>query len=181
MGCGPRSAIDSPIARTRQHLPMQRIDLRAGLFLAFFGAVVFVSARGFPNVPGQKLGAAFLPMIVGAGLCLCGLLLVWRSRRPPAGGPAAEGDAAGAQAPAAAERIGPPLLVLLAVALYIVAAERLGFLLVAPLVLMGMLRTLDVRGLPMVAWAVGGTLIVHVAFYKLLRVPLPWGVLRPFY
>jgi hypothetical protein len=23
--------------------------------------------------------------------------------------------------------------------------------------------------------------VVHVAFYKLLRVPLPWGVLRPFY
>ena len=23
--------------------------------------------------------------------------------------------------------------------------------------------------------------VVHVAFYKLLRVPLPWGVFRPFY
>jgi hypothetical protein len=23
--------------------------------------------------------------------------------------------------------------------------------------------------------------LVHVAFYKLLRVPLPWGVLTPFY
>jgi hypothetical protein len=30
-------------------------------------------------------------------------------------------------------------------------------------------------------WAVVGTLVVHVAFYKLLRVPLPWGVLKPFY
>ena len=24
-------------------------------------------------------------------------------------------------------------------------------------------------------------IVVHVAFYKLLRVPLPWGVFRPFY
>jgi putative tricarboxylic transport membrane protein len=31
------------------------------------------------------------------------------------------------------------------------------------------------------AWAIGGTLVVHLVFYKLLRVPLPWGVLRPFY
>jgi putative tricarboxylic transport membrane protein len=30
-------------------------------------------------------------------------------------------------------------------------------------------------------WAIGGTLVVHVAFYNLLRVPLPWGVLKPFY
>ena len=29
--------------------------------------------------------------------------------------------------------------------------------------------------------AVAGTLLVHLAFYKLLRVPLPWGVLRPLY
>lgn len=160
---------------------MQRIDLRAGLLLAFLGAVVLVSARGFPDVPGQKLGAALLPMIVGAGLCVCGLLLVWRSRRastplegaPPEGAPGA--------APVEAERIGPPLLVLLAIAFYIVAAERLGFLVVAPVVLLAMLRTMGQRGLPMLAWALGGTVLVHVAFYKLLRVPLPWGVLRPFY
>ena len=31
------------------------------------------------------------------------------------------------------------------------------------------------------AWAFGGTVIVHIAFYKLLRVPLPWGLFRPFY
>jgi putative tricarboxylic transport membrane protein len=24
------------------------------------------------------------------------------------------------------------------------------------------------------------TLLIHYAFYKLLRVPLPWGVLQPF-
>ena len=30
-------------------------------------------------------------------------------------------------------------------------------------------------------WAIGGTVVVHLAFYKLLRVPLPWGVIPPFY
>jgi hypothetical protein len=37
------------------------------------------------------------------------------------------------------------------------------------------------RSLARAAWALGGTLLVHVAFYKLLRVPLPWGPLTPFY
>ena len=40
---------------------------------------------------------------------------------------------------------------------------------------------LDVKLLPALAWALAGTLLVHLAFYKLLRVPLPWGLLRPFY
>jgi hypothetical protein len=31
-------------------------------------------------------------------------------------------------------------------------------------------------------WTTGERkLVVHLAFYKLLRVPLPWGVLKPFY
>jgi putative tricarboxylic transport membrane protein len=28
--------------------------------------------------------------------------------------------------------------------------------------------------------AVIATLVIHTAFYKLMRVPLPWGVLTPF-
>jgi putative tricarboxylic transport membrane protein len=28
--------------------------------------------------------------------------------------------------------------------------------------------------------AMVGTLLIHTAFYKLLRVPLPWGVLTPY-
>jgi putative tricarboxylic transport membrane protein len=38
-----------------------------------------------------------------------------------------------------------------------------------------------VRAGPALLWSLGGTVLVHVAFYKLLRVPLPWGVLTPFY
>ena len=35
--------------------------------------------------------------------------------------------------------------------------------------------------LPALGWALVGTLVVHLVFYKLLRVPLPWGVLPPWY
>ena len=60
---------------------MQRIDRWVGLGLAALALAVLWSARAFPDVPGQKLGAAFLPMIVGVGLLLCGLALVLRSLR----------------------------------------------------------------------------------------------------
>lgn len=145
-----------------------------GVALALLATAVLMSARHFPNVPGQKIGAAFLPMLVGAGLLVCGLALVWRAWRTPPQTPAA--------APAeAVERIAPALGVMGSVLLYIVAAERLGFLLVAPFVLLLAFKSLQVAWRPSLMSAVLGSLLVHVAFYKLLRVPLPWGVLRPFY
>jgi len=50
-----------------------------------------------------------------------------------------------------------------------------------PPLLLATFVALRVRLGPAIVWAVLGTLVVHFAFYKLLRVPLPWGVLRPFY
>lgn len=55
---------------------MRTVDQRVGAALALLALAVLWSARAFPAVPGQKLGAGFLPMLVGAGLLLCGLGLV---------------------------------------------------------------------------------------------------------
>jgi putative tricarboxylic transport membrane protein len=79
------------------------------------------------------------------------------------------------------ERLGAPLMVLASVAVYVLLSTPLGFLLVAPVCLVMLFRTFGQRWGTAVLWAVVGTLMVHVAFYKLLRVPLPWGVLKPFY
>ena len=153
---------------------MQRVDRWVSVLLAFLGGVVMWSARSFPNVPGQKLGAGFLPMLVGAGLVVCAVLLLRRSMRSA---PAGEG----AVPPGLPERLGAPLMVLATVVVYVLLSHRLGFLLVAPLCLALLFRTFGQRWRASLLWAVVGTLVVHVAFYKLLRVPLPWGVLKPFY
>jgi putative tricarboxylic transport membrane protein len=52
---------------------------------------------------------------------------------------------------------------------------------VAPVILAVLFVALQVKLSHALLWAAVGTLVVHAAFYKLLRVPLPWGVLRPFY
>jgi len=153
---------------------MQRVDRWVSVLLAFLGGVVMWSARSFPNVPGQKLGAGFLPMLVGAGLVVCAVLLLRRSMQSA---PVGEGAAP----PGLPERLGAPLMVLATVVLYVLLSHRLGFLLVAPVCLALLFRTFGQRWGAALLWAVVGTLVVHVAFYKLLRVPLPWGVLKPFY
>ncbi|HEY6135776.1 MAG TPA: tripartite tricarboxylate transporter TctB family protein [Rubrivivax sp.] len=153
---------------------MQGTDRWVGLALAALGLIVVWSASSFPNVPGQKLGAGFLPMLVGSGLGVCGLALLLRSRR------AAHYAEAGA-AEVRREHFGSSFVIIGAVVGYILLAERLGFLIVAPLCLVATFLALRVPLARALVWALLGTVLVHVAFYKLLRVPLPWGVLRPFY
>lgn len=154
---------------------MKAVDLRVGIALVMLAAAVLWSAQAFPVVPGQQLGAGFLPKLVGAGLLLCGLGLVARSLR----GKAYDDLVA---APSSSWRdIASALLILASIAAYIALADKLGFLLVAPLCLLAVFRVLQVGWGPAIGFALGGTLLVHLAFYKLLRVPLPWGVLRPLY
>lgn len=154
---------------------MRSVDLRVGAALVLLAVAVLWSASAFPAVPGQKLGAGFLPMLVGAGLLLCGLGLVWRSWQ-------GQGYDSPAARPASSRRDQISALTIVGTVLvYIALADKLGFLLVAPLCLLAVFRVLQVGWGPALGWALAGTLLVHVAFYKLLRVPLPWGVLRPWY
>ena len=153
---------------------MQRSDRWVGVALALLGLAVLWSARAFPNVPGQKLGAAFLPMLVGAGLLLCALALIVRSLR----GRAYASDKATA---AGSEHFGSSLVVIAVVLAYIFLSERVGFLIIAPLCLLAGFLAFRIGWRRALLWAVVGTGGVHIAFYKLLRVPLPWGPITPFY
>jgi putative tricarboxylic transport membrane protein len=63
---------------------------------------------------------------------------------------------------------------------YAVLADVLGFLIVAPVLLLVWFRMLGVRWGTAVIAAILTTLAIWYVFYKLLRVPLPWGVLTPY-
>jgi putative tricarboxylic transport membrane protein len=65
------------------------------------------------------------------------------------------------------------------VVFYILFSDELGFLITALLMLVALFRSLQVTWGRSVFWAVVATVVVHFAFYKLLRVPLPWGILTP--
>jgi putative tricarboxylic transport membrane protein len=67
-----------------------------------------------------------------------------------------------------------------AVVAYIVLVNAVGFLVLAPVLMFGMLLAYGVRPRTAVIVAIVVTLAIWYAFYKLLRVPLPWGVLQRF-
>jgi len=76
--------------------------------------------------------------------------------------------------------------ILLAVVVFLTAtvtcvllSERLGFIVCAFAVLCALLWTYGVRRALILPIALTATLVIHTGFFKLLKVPLPWGVLQP--
>src|SRR5262245_6332284 len=55
---------------------MQLSDRVTGLTVALLGAVAVYGGSRLPPMPGQPVGPSIFPIVVGAGLCLCGALIV---------------------------------------------------------------------------------------------------------
>lgn len=153
---------------------MKLNDAVFGLLLMALGAGVLFAVQGYPKIPGQPVGPALFPGLVAGALCITGVLLVargWRQR--------AEQHWLRWDDWVRSPRHVLALAVLLgSVVFYIAAAQVLGFLPVAMLILLALFLVLRVRPLPAAAFAVIAALVVHFAFYKLLKVPLPWGLLQ---
>jgi putative tricarboxylic transport membrane protein len=149
-------------------------DALTGAALAIFGAVVLWHVQGFPLIPGQKYGAALFPRLIASGLVLCGLLLIVRGARN------------GGLWIALGPWTGQPravlafLSVLAGLGAYVLLAEPLGFHLTGFILLLGWTLAFGARPGVAVAIAVIAPIAIHLAFYKLLRIPLPWGLLEPF-
>jgi putative tricarboxylic transport membrane protein len=125
-------------------------------------------------MPGQRFGPAWFPGLIAGGLGICGLLLVyagvrqgapwlaapdWMFRRRPALGVAAVVGGLG---------------------FYILAADGLGFH-ITGIALLGLwTRVLGATWRTAAVVAVLATVAIHLAFYKVLRIPLPWGLLESY-
>ena len=148
-------------------------DAIFGAILAVLGAVVLVHVQAFPKIPGQQYGPALFPGSIAAGFVLCGVLLIISGVRNRAGLPWF----------AAGEWMRSPRNLVAAGAVvagmtaYILLAERVGFLIIAPILLLVWFRAFGVAWKTAIVAAIITTIVIFYAFYKLLRVPLPWGVL----
>ncbi|MFO1109210.1 MAG: tripartite tricarboxylate transporter TctB family protein [Bradyrhizobium sp.] len=157
---------------------MRLPDRVTGLFLVGLGAAAAYGGWRLPPVPGQPVGPNVFPLVIGIGLALCGLAITFEIGHsfeeeeeiiPLEGGqaPAARGRFYGLRA------LLPPALLLF----YVVVADRLGFILTAALIVYVTATALGARwklALPLAALA---PIAVHLIFSKLLRVPLPIGLL----
>jgi putative tricarboxylic transport membrane protein len=161
---------------------MQLSDRVTGLLLIALGGVAAYGGSRLPPVPGQQIGPNVFPVVVGAGLILCGALIALgighRFEEEAEADLAAHSDQA-AEPPRAHSwwrglmALVPPGLLLF----YVLTVDRLGFLVTAAIVVLAAAVALGARLRLAVPLAIAAPLAVHLVFSKLLRVPLPPGLL----
>jgi putative tricarboxylic transport membrane protein len=165
---------------------MQLSDRVTGLFMVALGALAAYGGSRLPPVPGQQIGPNVFPLVVGVGLAICGGMIAFGVGHHYE--QEAEADLAKITGQIAIatgdgdERSGwwrglkalvPPGLLLF----YVVAVDRLGFLPTAAVMVLTTSLALGARVRLAVPLAIGAPLLVNLVFAKLLRVPLPSGLL----
>lgn len=152
---------------------MQLSDRITGGVLVLLGAASAWGGSRLPAVPGQEVGPAAFPMLIGFGLIACGALIALGVGRSFEAEEIEQAHSGSVMDRLGLRVLAPPALLLF----YMLASERLGFLLTAAV--MVFLGALALRASLKLAipLAIAAPLLVHLAFYKLLRVPLPDGIL----
>jgi putative tricarboxylic transport membrane protein len=158
-------------------MPMRIGDALAGAICVLVALTAGIIASSFPAIPGQQYGAATFPVLIAAGLGICGALLLGRAVFRPAF--AATEEQAGETEWSAARLLRGAFVIAL-VLLYIFAAQKIGFVPIMGALLLGSLLAFGTRLVPAIAVTIIATVVVLVVFYKFLRVPLPWGIVPPF-
>ena len=169
---------------------MKVSDRVTGAMLVGLGAAAYWGGSLLPPVPGQQVGPNVFPMVIGAALVVCGVLIMLGVGRTFEEEEeivtSAKGDVARAEA-LEPERgfvsgflhggwkvLVPPA----ALFFYYFASERLGFWITASLMIFTLAWSQGAKLKWAVALAIVAPAFVHLVFYKLLRVPLPFGLLK---
>ena len=154
---------------------MKFSDTALGAILVCFAIAMMTYASGFPVSQGSAYGAATFPLAIGALMVCAGLALIVQGVRTGDVRPFAVPEPWLRQARPAtnvALVLGLPLL-------YILAADAVGFLPLAALMLFALTWQLGGGLLAAALSAVLVPLAIHTFFVKFLLVPLPWGWLAP--
>jgi putative tricarboxylic transport membrane protein len=164
-------------------LPIMQLSARiTGLFLIALGGLAAYGGSRLSPVPGQQVGPDVFPMVIGTGLCLCGGLIalgVGHSFEDEAEADLAAHSDHAESVPRRGGRwrglmaLIPPGLLLF----YVLTVDRLGFALTAGLMVLTAAIALGGRLRLAIQLAIVAPIIVHLLFSKLLRVPLPPGLL----
>jgi putative tricarboxylic transport membrane protein len=161
---------------------MHLSDRITGPFLVGLGALAAYGGSRLAPVPGQQVGPSVFPMVIGFGLVLCGTLIALgvgrafeeeaktelAAHEDPASECAADhGPLYGLRA------LIPPALLLF----YVLVVDRLGFFIISALMVLAVSKALGASWRLAVPLSLIAPAAMHLAFNKLLRVPLPPGLL----
>jgi putative tricarboxylic transport membrane protein len=154
---------------------MRLNDAVTGVLLLALAIAILFNVSVFPVIPGQSVGPSLFPSVLGSLLAVCALLLIREGLTTTKSQPwFVLGDWV-----RSVHHLKNFLLTLACLVFYILASDTLGFIVCSTLILAVLFLAFSVRLKLVLPLAILVTLVIHAAFYKGLRVPLPWGILQP--
>lgn len=146
---------------------MNRGDLLIGGAAAVLGAAVFLYSLSFPHMADGQPGPALFPQLLSLMLIGFGAVTIRQSRNPQIRDEVVHegtGVVRGA-------------IILFLIGVYIVVVQQLGFVITSALLTVTLMVMLRVRPLTAVLSTAAIIIFSVLLFQKMLRVPLPPGIL----
>ncbi len=150
---------------------MGRKDYIGGGIFAALGIFIWALTLQFPVLDDGHPGPSLFPRVLGTLFIVFGLMVVfhgWKSRRAPEETPPDDGLPL---------NYFNPILVIILIAVFIAIATKLGFILSGAAILFLLMSKLQV---PLVKRSIVSVALICLVFFifsKVLRVPLPIGLL----
>ena len=157
---------------------MKLNDAVWGALLIFFSTAVLIHVQRFPTIPGQKVGPALFPGLLAVALAVCAVILIGKGLAARRHGHERARWAELDGWTKSRQHVIAFFAVVGVNVFYILLVDGLGFILTGVVYLATLFTVFGVRPRSVVPLAVAVTLVIHYAFYKLLKVPLPWGLLQ---
>lgn len=148
----------------------------AGAF-GLLGATLIVNTASLEPVAHIEFGPALFPTIVGWIMIALSGLAAFDAARAPVGG-----GETNSEQPELRETLDRRRIILFAAfaaapLVYVALAPVLGFLLTMPIIVGGLSFIASGKLVRSVVLGIALTVLLHIVFYQVLRVTLPWGVL----
>jgi putative tricarboxylic transport membrane protein len=151
-----------------------------GALLLLLSVAILIHIQSFPNIPGQKVGPSLFPGFIAVALGTCALILIFTGIAAHRRG-SEQSPWVGSEPWMRSPRHILALSLVIGVnVFYILVVDRLGFIPTGVIYLAALFAVFGVTARWILPLAMVVTLVIHYSFYKLLKVPLPWGLLERF-
>ena len=149
---------------------MKKNDTVFGCIFIALGIFIFTQTFFYPSLEKGHPGPGLFPNLLAILFIIFGGVLILKAKKPSA----AEGEET---APPTHKKVANALFVLGIIIVYVAVVDKVGFLATSAVLLFALMKKL---GAPLLRSAIASlciTLFINIMFLKILRVPLPPGIL----
>lgn len=148
---------------------MKRNDIIAGAIFIALGLFIFTQTYNFPSLEKGHPGPDLFPNLLALLFIVFGSVLIFKARKL-----SSEKADSSTSTP---KKISNAFFVLAIVGIYVLVVNIIGFLITSALLLFLLMKKLGVSLLKSSIASIIITLFINLLFSKILRVPLPYGIL----